>query len=45
MSGTYKTSSSSLSVADMLGSWAVILSGAVGMAYVLFLTFGGGHAA
>ena len=45
MSGTYNTSSSSLSLADMIGSWAVILSGAVGMAYVLFVTFGGSHAA
>jgi hypothetical protein len=44
MSGTKKAFSSSLVTADMLGSLAVILSGAAGMLYVLFVTFGG-HAA
>ena len=36
-----KKTSSSLVTADLIGSAAVILSGAFGMAYVLFLTFGG----
>lgn len=40
-----KKTSSSLVAADLIGSAAVILSGALGMAYVLFITFGGSASA
>jgi hypothetical protein len=45
MTPSKQTSSFSLVTADLIGSAAVILSGAVAMAYVLFITFGGSASA